>query len=254
MKTKTHFPWRSFLQSLAVIAIPVALQNLLTTTGSMVDTIMIASLGETAVGAVGLCAQFSSLMFSSYWGFVGGGMLFFAQYWGAQDEDGLDRSYGLTLTCMMVVAALFTCFALAAPETVMRIYTDKASIQKIGVEYLRIVGFAYPMQIFSMAMSAVMIAISIRDVYGNRDYGDLLSYSSMASTLGTSVNIAIIGYMVDGFGRQSGYIISLWYGLALTLAMGALFIVSVRGGRKIAAEYKTQSHSPANAAGDTANH
>ena len=103
-------------------------------------------------------------------------------------------------------------------------------------------------------MSAVMIAISIRDVYGNRDYGDLLSYSSMASTLGTSVNIAIIGYMVDGFGRQSGYIISLWYGLALTLAMGALFIVSVRGGRKIAAEYKTQSHSPANAAGDTANH
>ena len=107
---------------------------------------------------------------------------------------------------------------------------------------------------FSMAMSAVMIAISIRDVYGNRDYGDLLSYSSMASTLGTSVNIAIIGYMVDGFGRQSGYIISLWYGLALTLAMGALFIVSVRGGRKIAAEYKTQSHSPANAAGDTANH
>ena len=156
MKTKTHFPWRSFLQSLAVIAIPVALQNLLTTTGSMVDTIMIASLGETAVGAVGLCAQFSSLIFSSYWGFVGGGMLFFAQYWGAQDEDGLDRSYGLTLTCMMVVAALFTCFALAAPETVMRIYTDKASIQKIGVEYLRIVGFAYPMQIFSMAMSALL--------------------------------------------------------------------------------------------------
>ena len=41
---------------------------------------------------------------------------------------------------------------------------------------------------------------------------------------------------------------------SLTLAMGALFIVSVRGGRKIAAEYKTQSHSPANAAGDTANH
>ena len=117
---------------------------------------------------------------------------------------------------------------------------------------LRLVGAA--LYGVCMAMSAVMIAISIRDVYGNRDYGDLLSYSSMASTLGTSVNIAIIGYMVDGFGRQSGYIISLWYGLALTLAMGALFIVSVRGGRKIAAEYKTQSHSPANAAGDTANH
>lgn len=92
---------------------------------------------------------------------------------------------------------------------------------------------------FIMAMSAIMIAITIRDVYGSRDYSDLLSYSSMASTLGTSVNIAIIGYIVDGFGRQRGYIISLWYGLALTLAMAVLLHISVRRGRKIAAEYKT---------------
>ena len=84
-----------------------------------------------------------------------------------------------------------------------------------------------------------MIAIAIRDIYGSRDCGELLSYSSMVSALGTSVNAVIIGYMVDGFGRQRGYIISFWYGLALTLAMGALFIVSVRRGRKIAAEYKT---------------
>lgn len=112
---------------------------------------------------------------------------------------------------------------------------------------VRIVGsFLYG---FSMAMSAIMIAITIRDVYGSRDYGDLLSYSSMASTLGTSVNMAIIGYMVDGFGRQRGYIISLWYGFALTLAMGALLLVSIRGGRKIAAEYK-----PGAAAGETEKH
>ena len=75
---RTHrFQWGEFLKRVAVIAVPVALQNLLTTTGSMVDTMMIASLGQTEVGAVGLCAQFSSLMFSGYWGFVGGGMLFF---------------------------------------------------------------------------------------------------------------------------------------------------------------------------------
>lgn len=89
----------------------------------------------------------------------------------------------------------------------------------------------------SMGVSTVMVPVAIRDVYGSRDYGDLLPFSSMASTLGTSVNIAIIGYMVDGFGRQRGYIVSLWYGLALTLSMGALLIVSIRRGRKIAAEY-----------------
>ena len=139
-----------------MIAIPVALQNLLTTTGSMVDTMMIAPLGETAVGAVGLCAQFSSLMFSGYWGFVGGGMLFFSQYWGAKDENGIDRSYGLTLVCMLASASIFACLALFAPELVMQIYTDKASIQAIGVDYLQIVGFAYLRQVISMAMSALL--------------------------------------------------------------------------------------------------
>ena len=152
----TRYPWRSFLKKIAMIAVPVALQNLLTTTGSMVDTMMIASLGQSEVGAVGLCAQFSSLMFAGYWGFVGGGMLFLSQYWGAKDDDGINRSYGLTLTCMMTVGLLFGMLAVCFPEAVMRLYTDKEAIRKIGVEYLRIAGFGYPLTVFSMAMSALL--------------------------------------------------------------------------------------------------
>lgn len=151
-----RFDWKTFLKNVAVIAVPVALQNLLTTTGTMVDTMMIAPLGETSVGAVGLCAQFSSLMFSCYWGFVGGGMLFFAQYWGAKDDKGIKRAYGTTLSFMMTVAAIFTALALLLPSFVMSIYTDKQVIGEIGARYLRIAGFAYPLQIFSMAMSAVL--------------------------------------------------------------------------------------------------
>ncbi len=150
------FPWGPFLKKLAAVAIPVALQNLLTTTASMVDTMMVAPLGELSVGALGLCAQFSSLLFSGYWGFVGGGMLFFSQYWGAGDEEGLERSYGMTWVCMMTVATVFGCLAIFAPEMVMRVYTDKQTIRDIGVQYLHIVGFAYIMQVFSMAMSSLL--------------------------------------------------------------------------------------------------
>lgn len=156
---QSSFDWQYFLKHLAIIAVPVALQNLLTTTGSMVDTMMLASLGEQTVGAVGLCAQFSSLMFSGYWGFVGGGMLFFSQYWGAKDDDGITRSYGMTLSFMMIVAAVFAALALFAPGFVMNIYTDKPQIQQIGISYLRIVGFAYPLQILAMAMSALLRSI-----------------------------------------------------------------------------------------------
>ncbi len=153
---RSRFPWGQFFRQVAVIAVPVALQNLLSTTGSMVDTMMIAGLGQQSVGAVGLCAQFSSLMFSCYWGFVGGGMLFFAQYWGAKDHEGINRSYGVTLACMLAVGMTFCLLGTLAPQLVMRLYTDKTAIQSIGVQYLRIVAFAYPLQVLSMAMCALL--------------------------------------------------------------------------------------------------
>lgn len=145
-----------FLKMVFAIAVPVALQNLLTTTGSMVDTIMIGQIGETSVGAVGLCAQFSSLMFSCYWGIVGGGVLFFSQYWGSKDHDGLNRSYGMMLTTLLAIASVFAVAAIFFPRQVMSIYTDKTVIQDIGVKYLRIVGFAYPMQVYSVAASTLL--------------------------------------------------------------------------------------------------
>ena len=210
------FDWKAFVKSVMVIAIPVALQNLLTTTGSMIDTMMISSLGETSVGAVGLCAQFSSLMFSCYWGFVGGGMLFFAQYWGNGDDDGINRSYGITLSFMMTVALVFALLALCLPETVMRIYTDKESIQAIGVDYLRIVGFAYPLQILAMAMSALLrstervriplygavgsvltnIALNSLLIFGNLGFPRMgIRGAALATVCAAAVNVLIISVM-----------------------------------------------------------
>jgi len=152
------FNWPQFVKMISVIAIPVALQNLLSTTGGMIDTMMISSLGETYVAAVGLCAQFSFLMFACYWGFVGGGMLFISQYWGAKDEKGITKSYGMTITCLLTVALIFTVFAVAFPDVVLTIYTDKVHIKEIGVDYIRIVGFAYILQVLSIGMSTLLRA------------------------------------------------------------------------------------------------
>ena len=49
---KQKFDWKNFIERIAVIAVPVALQNLLTTTGSMIDTMMISSIGQNELGAV----------------------------------------------------------------------------------------------------------------------------------------------------------------------------------------------------------
>lgn len=152
----SKFNWIDLIKRVAVIAIPVALQNLLTTTGSIIDTMMISSLGERYVAAVGLCGQFSFLMFNCYWGFACGGCLFFAQYWGAKDDDGICRSYGITMTCLMTIAFIFALFGAFRPDIVMKIYTDNSAIQKIGIDYLKIVSWSYPLMVLAIGMSSLL--------------------------------------------------------------------------------------------------
>ncbi|GHU71090.1 MATE family efflux transporter [Clostridia bacterium] len=147
---------RDFFRGALAIGLPVALQNLLSTTSSMIDAVMIGSQGELSVAAVGLCASFSSLLFSAYFGFCSGGQVFMSQYWGVRNEKGICRVFGLMTSCMMFCGLLFGALAVAAPEFIMGIYTDKVSIQAIGIRYLRIVGISYPLQVMTMAISAML--------------------------------------------------------------------------------------------------
>ena len=219
---KIQFDTRQFIKNVAVIAIPIALQNLLTTTATMVDTIMLAPLGERTIGAVGLCAQFASLLFSCYWGFVGGGMLFFAQYWGARDDEGIEKAYGITLTCMMAVASVCTVLALFFPNVIMSLYTDKKNLHSIGISYLMIDGFAYIPQVYAVAMSSLLRSTErvkiplfggISSVCTNVLLNYLLIYgkfglprmgvkgAALASVASSLVNVAVIWY----FAIKSGY-------------------------------------------------
>ena len=79
LQNKNTFDTKSFLRIVISLALPIALQNLLVTTASMVDTIMIGTRGELAVAAVGICSQISSLFFSCYFGFICGALLYFSQ-------------------------------------------------------------------------------------------------------------------------------------------------------------------------------
>lgn len=211
MQKQARFQWKPFIRSVCAIAIPVAMQNLLTTTGTMIDTMMIAPLGETAVGAVGLCAQYAGLMFTGYWGFVGGSLQFFSQYWGVKDEDGIDRSYGIMLTCMMTISLIFALGAIFAPQIGMGVLTDKPRLQAIGMDYLRIAGYGYLFTTLSTAMSTLLrttervripLYASIASVLTNLTLNWILIYGKLGSPAmgvrGAALATAIAGAVNAG--------------------------------------------------------
>ena len=140
------------------LALPIAMQNLLSVTASMIDTIMIGSQGELAVAAIGICSQIGSLFFNLYWGFASTSILFFSQYWGARDEDGINRTFGLVFLCFAAIGCTFAGLCITHPSLLLSIYTDKENLVLIGTPYMRIVGWAYIFQIFSTLIMLLLRA------------------------------------------------------------------------------------------------
>lgn len=153
---KNVVTWKEFGSRLLFLALPIAIQNLLSTTASMVDTIMIGSLSEISVAAVGICSQIGSLLFSLYFGFISVAMLFLSQYRGANDHLGFNRVVGYTLVLAGGIGTLFGVVNVAFPEFVLRVYTDKTEIVRLAIPYMRIVGCTYPLQVLATIVSIML--------------------------------------------------------------------------------------------------
>ena len=76
---------KGFYHSLFVIGIPVVIQNLLTSSLNLVDTLMVGRLGEQAVAAVGAANQLSFILNFIMVGIAAGCGIFISQYNGKND-------------------------------------------------------------------------------------------------------------------------------------------------------------------------
>lgn len=132
-----------FLTLLFKIALPIILQNFLSSFVNMLDTVMVGQLGSTDIAAVGLGNQIFWVMSIVLFGIVSGGSIFIAQYWGKKDLDGVCRTMGIILTAAFVVTVLFFCGAFFAPEICISIYSKDPEVIRRGSIYLRWVSPSY---------------------------------------------------------------------------------------------------------------
>ncbi|MDL2206018.1 MATE family efflux transporter [Eubacteriales bacterium OttesenSCG-928-N13] len=226
---------RAFFSGILAIGIPIAMQNLLTTAVSVVDTFMVSSQGQTVLASVGLCSQFSSLYFSFYWGFASAGTLFFAQYWGNRDRDGISHAYGITVAFMAIVAVVFTSLGLFAPELVLRIYTDKPDIQAAGVPYLRILALSFPGQAMAIALSCLMRSTENVRVP--------LIGSVVSMVINTSLNYVLIfgKFGAPAMGVQGAAIASV---IAMYANVAVLYLFSFRDKDSLATRFREHMKWP----------
>ena len=85
------FKDKGFWKTAVRLAVPVALQNLLTSSFTLADTLLVSNLGSVALSSVGMIGQWAWLMNMILVGFCSATTVFVSQYWGIKDIKKIQR-------------------------------------------------------------------------------------------------------------------------------------------------------------------
>ena len=127
---------KDFYKNVAKIAIPIALQGLITTGVNMLDTVMVGKVGETQLSAVSLANQFINIFHIFCMGIGMGASVLVSRYYGMKDRVGLKKTVSIMLRLCLLMSLIFAVATAVCPTLIMKIYTVEAPIISYGVEYL----------------------------------------------------------------------------------------------------------------------
>ena len=143
-RTETRFfVNRDFYHKMLKLAIPVMIQNFISSFLNMIDTVMVGKLGETAIAAVGIANQYFFFFMMFMIGLSAGCAVFIAQFWGTKDVKNIRRILGMGLTSVLLVATIFVVVGLLAPRRIIMFFTHESEIIAAGAQYLQIILISY---------------------------------------------------------------------------------------------------------------
>ncbi|MCI8478051.1 MAG: MATE family efflux transporter [Oscillospiraceae bacterium] len=134
---------RGFYRSVARLALPILLQNLITTSLGLVDTLMVGTLGEVPLAAVTLANIPVFVIQLVVFGLQSGSSVLLSQFWGKQDLENINRVIGVGFYVAGILAALFALVMGLFPRTLMGLLTPDSTLVALAAQYARIVGVSY---------------------------------------------------------------------------------------------------------------
>ena len=149
MKNYLHRP-PGFYGRLFRLALPIILQNLITSSLGFVDTFMVGLLGQEELSAVTAANSPIFLVQVVVFGLISGLTVLVSQYWGKGDIEAVNRAMGVVLCFGVTIAGAVALVMFLFPRGVMNLVTNNAALIELGAPYVRIVGVSY---VFNAASS-----------------------------------------------------------------------------------------------------
>lgn len=132
-----------FYRQMFKLAIPIIIQNLLSAAVNSSDVIMLNYVGQSAISAVSLAANYSNILFMVYYGLGTGASLLCAQYFGKKNMQAIHAVEGIALRFSIAISALVALAAFTIPQRMLLLFTSDQELIAIGSSYIRIMGITY---------------------------------------------------------------------------------------------------------------
>lgn len=153
---------KRFYRLLFSIALPIAVQNLITFMVSMVDTLMVGALGEIQLSAVSIANNLFFVLTILMFGLAGGSNIMISQYWGKGNVKTIHKILAIMYRVCLLITGIFIFLAVFLPKYFMGIFTTDKAVIDFGASYLRIVCIGY--LFYSITNCTIMMLRSVKTV------------------------------------------------------------------------------------------
>ena len=146
---------RDFYKAFLTMTFTLAFQNLIVYGVNLADSVMMGAYSETALSGVGICNNIQFLLMMAVTGTCNGMTVIASQYWGKDDKKNIKSVSAVSVWVSIAFAVALTLACAFAPETVIRLFTDKEAVIVQAVKYLDIIKYTY----LIYALTTVLLAI-----------------------------------------------------------------------------------------------
>lgn len=154
---------------MSVLAIPIAIQEVLTTFLQFIDNIMVSYIntadktesGESiAIAAVSFAGSNFFLFILLMVGITSGVSIFTAQFWGDKDLTNTRKTVGFSLLCSIGGALLFSIPSALFADQFISFFTENSAVISMGGTYLRIICISYFFTAVTFSLSSSLKSIA----------------------------------------------------------------------------------------------
>ncbi|MBE6770901.1 MAG: MATE family efflux transporter [Ruminococcaceae bacterium] len=220
MKMKTRISDKAFYKAFFTMTITMALQNLIVFGVNLADSVMMGAYSETALSGIGICNNIQFFLNMAASGIASGMTVIASQYWGKNEKKPIFRVSAVAMWISIIFTMLIFAFAALAPDTLIRLFTDKDAVIEQAVLYLDVIKHTYLLFTLSTILLAILRSVETVKI------GFYVSLSSFA------INILLNYMLIYGkFGAPEmgirGAAVATLVSRAIELAVVIIYILFI---------------------------